>query len=89
MFGSSPSWNSFFKRTACNLSLLALIGSGAVTAQLNNETSPTHQFKSVGTSIGLEDIMCEVMAMGFAHGNFVTYVLTAGLLRSDPTCTHP
>lgn len=50
MFGlsSRSSWDSFLKRAACSLSFLALIGSGGVSAQLNNETSPTHQFKSVG-----------------------------------------
>jgi hypothetical protein len=44
---SFSSQDSFVRRAACSLSLLALIGSSSVSAQLNNETSPTHQFKSV------------------------------------------
>jgi hypothetical protein len=41
------SW-SFSSAAACGLSLLALLGSTG--AQLNNETSPTSQFKSVCTA---------------------------------------
>jgi hypothetical protein len=49
---SSSSRDSFVRRAACSLSLLAvLLGSSGVSAQLNNETSPTHQFKSVGTAL--------------------------------------
>ena len=40
------SW-SFHSAAACGLSLLALLGSTG--AQLNNDTSPTSQFKSVCT----------------------------------------
>jgi hypothetical protein len=40
------SW-SFSSAAACGLSLLALLGSTG--AQLNNDTSPTSQFKSVCT----------------------------------------
>lgn len=48
---SSSSRDSLVRRAACGLSLLALLGSSGVGAQLNNETSPTHQFKSVGTAL--------------------------------------
>jgi hypothetical protein len=44
------SW-SFSSAAACGLSLLALLGSTG--AQLNNETSPTSQFKSVCTILSM------------------------------------
>ena len=55
---SSPSPDSFVRRAACSLSLLALLGSSGVSAQLNNETSPTHQFKSVGSSLLCFALLC-------------------------------
>ena len=60
-FSSSFSRDSCVRRAACSLSLLAvLIGSSGVNAQLNNETSPTHQFKSVSYNFALILGVCGV-----------------------------
>lgn len=47
----SSSVGAFVRSATSGLSLLALLGSSGVNADLNNETSPTSQFKSVSTSI--------------------------------------
>lgn len=74
-FSSSP--NSLVRKAACSLSLLALLGSNGVGAQLNNDTSPTSQFKSV--SLRSRMVLHEVNVKStLAEGekSFGAYMLT-------------
>jgi hypothetical protein len=79
------------RRVAGGLSLVAIVWSGSASAQLNNETSPTHQFKSVGSYISykVDSGSPSWNKYGLGSGTLAIQMLTTSPSYSDPTCTRP